>query len=281
MRRVAKGHFRNELRWRLFSSLGIASVFILLPPYARPQEARNDLPAFEVVSVKANHSGDPYFKISPRQPNIAKFSATNVTVQRLLTVAYGVEASMISGGPRWIESATFDIDAKGGKTPSLNDLLLMLQGLLADRFKLSTHWAPTEMSVYYLTAGKGGSKLHPSVCASSADGKAKDCGGFHFTPSGIRAIGAPVRDLVRALTDMTGRPVLDRTGLEGKFDFDFTFRLTVSPRGGGEQIMEERLDLPSSSIFNALPEQLGLKLQAGKASVSRLIVDYLEMPSGN
>jgi len=257
------------------SALGIASLLVLLPPSASPQAT------FDVASVKPNRSGDPYFKISPRQPNIAKFSATNVTVQRLLIVAYGVDASMISGGPRWIDSAHFDIDAKGDMAASSDILLAMLQELLADRFKLSTHWAPTETSVYYLVPIKNGPKLRPSACASPEQTKTENCGRFHFTPSGIRGTGVPLLDLARALTDMTGRPVLDKTGLEGRFDFDFTYRLTVSPRGGGEQVMEDRPDLPGTSIFNALPEQLGLKLQSAKTSVNRLVVDHLEMPSEN
>jgi uncharacterized protein (TIGR03435 family) len=188
---------------------------------------------------------------------------------------------MISGGPRWIDAATFDIDAKAGRAATADDLLQMLRELLADRFQLATHWAPTEMAVYDLVAARTGQKLRPNLCAAPGEGKTTDCGHFRFAAGGIRATGVPLSDLTRTLTDMTGRPVLDKTGLAGKFDFDFTFRLTVSPRGGGEQITEERPDLPGTSIFNALPEQLGLKLQSAKASVNRLIVDHLEMPSGN
>ena len=159
----------------------------------------------------------------------------------------------------------YDITAKaeGDGTPTRDQFRLTLQALLADRFQLKVHRNPTEMPVYALVVGKGGPKLKPG---SSVD-PAISGRGMNYT---LNMPKGTVAELAHILSREVDRPVLDQTGLEGTFDI----KLAYKP----EYVKNPE---PGTSVFTALQDQLGLKLEPTKAMIEMLTVDHVEKPSEN
>jgi uncharacterized protein (TIGR03435 family) len=245
-------------------------------------------PAFEVSTVKPNKSGssgsDSYFRDG-------RFTASNVTLKNLLQYrAYRIPASRIFDGPKWIDSEGFDVEAKTDgavadwlRTLTRDQLRVQTQGmfqqLLADRFKLAVHWETRDLPVYAMVVAKNGPILHPSQDPD---------GGFHtsahdgqFTAQNITA--AQLADaLTQELSRELGRVVIDKTGIQGKYDVSLKWvpessAALISGGTAGPALP------PNSgpSIFTAIQEQLGLKLKSAKAPVQVLVVDHAEMPSEN
>ena len=187
--------------------------------------APSPTPAFEVASVRQNKSG------SPRAPASilpgGRFSATNNTVRALILNAYGISASpsLLSGGPAWIDSDAYDIDARAeasaipssmsGK-PLWDKTRLMLRTLLADRFKLSIHREPKEMSIYELVVAKNGPKLKST--AADCNASVYTCHSFSGNPRRLTGTGIDMDDLAVELTYRGDRIVVDKTGIPGLFD---------------------------------------------------------------
>jgi uncharacterized protein (TIGR03435 family) len=226
------------------------------------------LPRFEAASVKPaqSRSGRPVM-----QPSPGGLRATNVTVKMLMKAAYRLDEASMSGGPGWLDTETFDISAKTtGKTDE-SQLRLMLQSLLADRFQLKVHRETKELSAFALgVAKKNGPDLHLADAPECVSGP---CGNFRKSPDG-RLTGERVsmNELARFLSGIAGRPVLDRTGLTGVFDL----KLQVS-----RETSESAPDPPGASLFTAVREQLGLKLEAIKAPVEFLVIDGAQKPTAN
>jgi uncharacterized protein (TIGR03435 family) len=251
---------------------------------------------FEVASVKPNNSGDTH------APSIilpgGRFTATNNPVRALIRNAYSITAeSRLQGGPAWIDSARYDIDAKAedGAIPmnAPNRVLweetrLMLRDLLANRFKLSMRAESKEIPVYELVVAKNGAKLQESKadCAASAFA----CHGFSGNPARLSGTGVDMYDLALILTDYSDRPVIDGTGLRGIFDIKMQWNphAASTPSADDAQrspaaISKEgvRPDLDSlPTIFGAV-EQLGLKLESRKAPVQVYTIEHVERASGN
>lgn len=250
--------------------------------------------SFEVATVK------PLDATNPHPPSVTisgdRFSATGMSVKELIKIAYDLNYGadqQVSGGPPWTQSERFDIEAKedpalGEKLQKLSSeergkqLREMLRGLLADRFKLQIHHASTELAVYELVTAKSGSKLMPSVAQSSpgnAESSKKPRSWIRFAGKGLlEGNDADAPTLVTALSmqpEIGGRLVIDRTGLTGKYDF--TLKWTPD--------MGQGADLPSAdagpTLFTALQDELGLKLQPTKAPVDVIIIDHVELPSAN
>ncbi len=176
----------------------------------------------------------------------------------LIAFAYDVRPHQIVDGPSWAESAGFDIVAKGDDDRQIR---AMVQKLLADRFGLTLHAATREMPVYALVVGKGGPKFHASEkenMSISGGGKGR-----------VMYQKATMALFAQNLAPPLGRTVVDRTGLAGEYDFT----LEWSP--------EEGMSTESPSLFTALQEQLGLKLESAKAPVKILVIDHAEKPSQN
>ena len=266
-------------------------------------------PVFEVASVKANKSGDNRMGIG-FQPG-GRFRATNVPLRELISAAYGtpqpLPAFQISGGAKWIESERFDVVAKapGDPQPGPNgpppEMFLMLRSLLAERFRLVVHREAKEMPVYALVLaradGKTGPQLHPSTtdCAAMmaairarggpppppAAGERMPCG-MRMFPGNLSGGASTMAQLSNVLARFVNRTVVDRTGLTGAFDLDLQWTPDQMPQGRGDPPPGlpplPAVDPNGPSIFTAVQEQLGLKLESTKAPVDVLVIDRAELP---
>jgi len=205
----------------------------------------------------------------------------------------------ITGGPSWLRSASYDINAKAEGNPSVEMIMSpMLQALFEDRFQLKIHREANEGSVYFLTVASGGPKLHPTVRGSCTpvltfpptqlQPDEKRCrvminGG---SPASVEVQGNTLDSFSRMLRVILDRPVIDKTGISGQFDF----RLEFSREGtklAAMPFVRDGVPAPASdptgspSIFTALQEQLGLKLESGRGPVEVLVIDHVERPPEN
>lgn len=243
-------------------------------------------PTFEVASVKPNKSGSTG---SHSGFSNDRFLATNVSLGSLIQyTAYDVSASRIVGGPSWLNSEMFDIDAKIDG-PTLEHLKTfdrvqarlekheIVQRMLADRFKLSVHWETRELPVYALVVAKNG----PRLTATKQPDKGIDADWSNGT---ITAKQVSIQDLAETLTQVLsrelGRVVIDRSGLTGRYDFT----LKWTPDDGAAAPASDGAQAPvdtGPSVFTAIQEQLGLKLESTKGPVKVLVIDHAEIPSAD
>jgi uncharacterized protein (TIGR03435 family) len=226
------------------------------------------LPQFDAVSIKPNTSDD---RGGSMRPIAGGFSAANLSVKMLIQSAYNVKPWQISGGPNWATTDHYDIEAKIDGNPTFQQRLDMLQPLLADRFQLKFHRETRQMPAYSLTLAKNGPKLSAT---------APDVRGYITPGRGLiegKAVSMPM--LANFLGGSLGQSVTDKTGLAGGFDI----KLEWTPTEGESNYTygDRPLDPNGSSIFTAIQEQLGLKLEAGKAPVELLVIDRVERPSAN
>lgn len=231
-------------------------IFILLVPSGVSGQAIPASPAFDVASVKQSAPGSSGGGITPG-PN--GLTAKNVTLLFCMRIAYNVQDYQISG-PSWLNTEQYDIVAKTGAPVSQDQLRLMLQTLLADRFGLVFHRQEATRSVYALTVGKNGPKLTEAKSDDSA-GITADVGHLAFT-------AASMSGLARRLSQQLHEPVSDLTGLKGVYNFTLDWQQDDNVSG--------------PSLFTAVQEQLGLKLEAQKAPIEVLVVDHAEkIPTAN
>jgi uncharacterized protein (TIGR03435 family) len=265
-------------------------------------QAPERLPSFEVASVKKNTSGDSRSPMRT-QPG-GRFTATNVRLKGLIATAFemadspSLVDSRILGGPDWIGSERYDIVAKSSTefrpSPDGPDrqLLLMLRSLLEDRFKLRAHRETRELPVYELVVARADGKLGPGLHKSPVDcdaliaagtrpsrqpGEPPPCG-LMGGPARTIAGGGTMQQLAANLTVRQERLVFDKTGLTGRFAFNLAWtpdRIpTEAPPPGIPPI-----DPNGPSLFTALQEQLGLKLEPAKGPVEVLVIDSIEHPT--
>lgn len=220
------------------------------------------------------------------------FSARNVPLRKVIQEAYGIyEEERLSGGPNDIETEKFDIEAKIDETSgidfkniSLGQRRLMLQALLADRFKLSVHHELKELPVYGLVIGKNGPKLQRSASDANSFGgiKGHDALVTHSGHGSLEVKSFAMSDLALTLHYWTGRIVVDKTGLTGRYDFSLRWSPMSDPASAtANPIDTQPSDSSSPSIFTALQEQLGLKLEPMKYPIDTIVIDHVEPPSEN
>jgi uncharacterized protein (TIGR03435 family) len=184
----------------------------------------------------------------------------------VIQVAYGVEDYQVSGGPGWLASDRYEIEAKAGSADaSKSDMAIMLQSLLADRFKLQLRRDVKDFPVYHLLIDKNGPKLRPMK-----DDETSRCGRDNSFACGLTNI----TNLAKALQYIMGRPVLDKTGLEGKFDILLDFDIY------SQRNQTPPPDYNKPSLATALQE-LGLRLEPNKASLPVLVVESIQRPTAN
>lgn len=268
-------------------------------------------PVFEVASIKVDKSGDGIHMMSRimNSPNDGRFYATNVTLKMLLRAAYGIQDSQISDAPSWIDSERYDVEAKADS--SVNDELRklspdqakaikqrMIQALLADRFKLALSRTTKELPVYALVIAKNGPKLQQSKETSPSPEEPnapKTPGSFkggHMMRMGngeLNAQQVPMAFLVQFLAQELGKPIIDKTGLAGSYNFTLQWtpeeghdRMPGGMPGGRPGPENATQPEPSGpSIFTAVQEQLGLKLESQKGPVEVLAIQHVERPSEN
>jgi uncharacterized protein (TIGR03435 family) len=247
------------------------------PPPPKPMAADANL-AFEVATIKPSEPGRPGQSILVGRGGSNMFTTTNTTLNDLITFAYGIHVRQIVGGAPWLESDKFDITAKPESPgiPNATQLRTMVQKLLAERFSLAFHSEKRELSAYVITVGKNGPKLAKNESGGNLPG---------FGGRGPGSVGVRNSTMAEFAGFLQGRildrPVVDQTGLSGKFDFTLDWRPdpTQLPPGANPQLppeVEARSDL-----FTSIQEQLGLKLEATKAPVEVYVVDKVQKPSEN
>jgi uncharacterized protein (TIGR03435 family) len=218
--------------------------------------------SFEVALVKLAAPGQNIGNIYQGGPGTAdpgRFMASNVALQGLLMHAFGVKTDQISS-PDWTRMVRLDIAAKVPEGTTKEQLNLMLQNLLAERFHLAYHTLKKEFLAYHLTVAKNGPKLKPSGLASSGPGMRinASCQGDHLTANGRDAAG-----VAQALESAVGARVVDKTGLTGTYDVELYFGIDRSGGGGVMNCQGVALDAPTA--LEAIEKQLGLKLEKTSA----------------
>ena len=255
-------------------------------------------PTFQAASIKQNASLGPSLHLVLRKPG-GRLTADNAPLKLLIQNAYAVQAYQILGGPGWINSDGYDIEAKPETDIDYKQMELMLQSLLAERFKLTLHRETRELPVYTLTAAKSGLKLplpKEGACVSPPPGAplpppqagaAMPCGtlGVGMGETGLRMQGnkVSITELVAELAAVLGVPVLDKTDFIGKFNVDLSFTPdeNIQGLGGTLSAAPPPPDPARPNIFTALQEQMGLKLTSSKGPVEVLVIDRVERPTAN
>jgi len=257
----------------------------MLPAQSPPRPAASE--AFDVVSVKRNPSHvNPYGGFVPNG-----FEAVAATAQQLISLAYGVSVTQILDAPSWIRTEAYDVTARTGRSTPASPASMtgMLQRLLADRFKLLAHREQREAPVYALlkvrTDGRLGARLHvaPLDCDSRAAKAPPGTPGLSICgidrgPGLSAGRTMTIAQLSGVLGSIVGRPVVDKTSLEGSYDWDLSW--TPTPGEPGPR-SEPAAAGDGISIFTAIQEQLGLKLESERGVIDALVIDRIERPTSN
>ena len=295
---------------RLIGTLLMSPAMILAGLSTHAQPPAGPTPQFEVASIKPNKSGDGRVMIG-MQPG-GRFTATNVPLRLLIRNAYQLQDSQIVGGPDWMSTERFDILAKAeegavsGPQPPPGQpgpIQLMLRALLADRFKLVVHNEDREMSVFALVLNRPDGKLGPNLTKSTTDctagagargaapppgppqpGQPMPCG-IRIGPGSMIVGGAPLSQVAAVISQFAGRIVIDKTGLTDSYDMTLNWtpdNMPQRPPGAPEPLINGvPIDPNGPSLFTAVVEQLGLKLDSQKAPLKVLVIDRAERPAEN
>jgi len=235
-------------------------------------------PSFEVATIKPANQNDKSRFIIMQGEN--RFVVKGYSLKLMIAAAYDVSPKVISGGPAWIESDHFDIEAltPGATKPVREEQMAMLRDLLLERFKLSFHREPKTTSIYELQVAKSGLRLKQSTAAESSPAALITTvfpDHLHL-PARNATMGEFVSVLQRAVLD---RPVVDKTGLKGRYDFDLDWAADESQFGGEVPVASE--NAPSPPFFTAIEQELGLRIEAKRGPVDALIVDMAQQPTAN
>jgi uncharacterized protein (TIGR03435 family) len=281
-------------------SLSLAGLFFVCLQ-AQPQASTPQ--SFEVASIKKHKPGDRRGGWPEFLPG-GKFTTSGAPLYILIAIAYDLpfQSDRLTGGPGWVKSeeGVYDIEAKAedGAIPAgmsararQAKMKLMLQGLLADRFKLVIHHETKELPVYALLAAKDGPKLHMSTMDE------KDCPEVPTREISCHQIGGgqgrglhgkavDMSDLVLFVANWTDRPMVDRTGIKGLFDVEtdgwLPFRPRPAPAPGAEPSAEDiAMADPARPTLQMVLARLGLRMETQKAPVEMYVIDHVEKPTEN
>jgi uncharacterized protein (TIGR03435 family) len=256
-------------------------------PPPKPMAADAD-PSFEVATIKPNNTGATSMQGLVIQGR--KFLTRASSLADLISFAYEVQAKQIVNAPDWYDKDRYDIEAVPEQegSPSPEQVRIMIRKLLTDRFALKFHHDEREMSAYVLTVGKDGPKLKPTQIQGTLPGIriGPATGGITLS-----MINATIPDFTGFLqTLVLDRPVVDRTSIQGRYDYQCTFAPDDSQFGGHPpQIPSQGNNTGSTdtaaaaapSLYDALSQELGLKLSAEKTAVKVMAIDHVEKPSAN
>jgi uncharacterized protein (TIGR03435 family) len=260
----------RQLLFVILATLASSPLTFAQPPAPPPTAAPL---TFEIATIKPTARTDGAWRLQPIPDG---YTGMDVSLFKLVQEAYGVfDAKLVTGGPPWIDRDKFDLEAKfnAAEIPNAKNLPYrqradMLQPLLADRFHLKVHFEKKEFPVFNLVIAKGGPKIHESRPATIDDGGIGiTC---HSTATGD--YGCTIANLVGLLRYSTGRTVIDKTGLTGRYDYFLHASRADSPNP---------TDTDAPSVFTAVQEQLGLKLEPATAPLDVLVIDSAEKPTAN
>jgi uncharacterized protein (TIGR03435 family) len=262
---------RGMKRTLLVPGLVVAATATLLAQASRP--------AFDVVSIKSNRSLQAGGGIAPPRGGI---NATNMPVLSLIGQAYELRPYQVVGGPDWIRTEKFDVIGRSDQNPQWPQLRLMLQTMLADRFKLTVHREKRDLTGYRLVVikeGALGAGLKPAVsCAQDAGRPRAECG-IPFRTGELSYPGVPIQRLADTLVAYVGGVIVDRTNLSGFFDIQLRWTPEFERRFGDPASAPIATDAPP--IFTAVQEQLGLRLEPQRVPTEVLVIDSIEKPTEN
>jgi uncharacterized protein (TIGR03435 family) len=242
---------------------------------AVPLVAQTVPPTFDVASIHPSKPGQTYGGIKAL-PGGHGYTARNVTVKLMISLMYKIPSRQIRGGPDWLDTEHWDVEARVDGSHSIDELHTMYQNLLVDRFQLKFHKEAQSGNIFALTVDPSGSKLRPNT--SQQDYSIPMNGDFAHT-AGVRVPMNYFTWWLGQVLQTDGRPVVDQTGLTGYYDFDLSFQPVLPPDASADALSPEIRDLPP--IFTALREQLGLKLTPTKGTFYDLVIDHIEHPSDN
>jgi uncharacterized protein (TIGR03435 family) len=308
---------------RSSSLAGVALVLAVCAVALRAQAPAASVAAqnFEVASVKPSNPNPtgPLGATPIVLPALGRLTAQNVTLRLLVMTAYNRQPFEIIGGPPWWNQNKYDITAKAADgSAKLDDMRLMLRGLLADRFKLKAHTETRDVPTYALVLARGVGKLGPKMKVSTDNcpdykeqqqkmleaiakggvsalqgmlgkpGENKPCSVTQIPPTpdnlalGFKATGQSLELLVTLLTQLSGRPVVNKTGLTGPYDFELT--ISLQTLAAIYQELGVTLPLPPNlpegpALMTTVQEDLGLKLDSQRGPSEVLVVDGAEMPT--
>ncbi|HEX4136944.1 MAG TPA: TIGR03435 family protein [Bryobacteraceae bacterium] len=275
------------MMWR-----GIVPALFVLASLAHGQSSSAQSPAshpfdaFEVATIRPTPpeglNGGRYI----RMQSAHRFQVKNYTVNGLIAAAYDLNPRTISGGPSWTDSSRYEIIAEtpGDLRPTYDDQMVMLRKLLADRFNLAAHREKKEFSIYELSVAKGGPKLKASAAPPDESPNLTSTV-FPAASGGIDHILLPARNvtmtqfasiLQRAILD---RPVVDHTGLTGRYEFDLDWTPDGTEFGGN--LPPGAPDSGKPGLYASMQQQLGLKIEPTRGLVEALVIDRLDKPSDN
>lgn len=262
---------------------GVARLWIFAVAVCALGQTAGTRPAFDVTSVKLRAGGAQYlaFRNDPRGVHLEG------PVSFLIRFAYAVQDYQMDGGPGWIHSDNYVVEGRSAAAHSPAEMRSMVQAMLEDRFGLRMHRETREGSIYSLVVARKGSKMKPWVegsCVDPAPGKPLEPGatacGYRPGASTLDAQGVAVGVLADFLSSIMGRPVVDRTGLSGRFDFRLEYKIDQAT-AGFQGAADANADDNRPTIFTALQEQLGLQLKADTGPREYLVIDRAERPSEN
>jgi len=283
-------------RWRQ-TLVSAAAVVVVAAPIgvglAQAPPARASQPAvpstltFEAASIKG-HDPNERGRVFGVTFNTGRLRLVNLTFGTIVRAAYGVSfphsipEERVSGGPEWMETDRFTIEATAGRPVTPEEMAAMLRNLLADRFKLRARVEPRELPIFALVMARPDRRLGPQLRPSEIDCKQTGRCGIGGGPGRFRLEATTMALLADSLTELTDRPVFDRTGLEGSFDGALEWMPTPDETqrlGGGDP---SRPPIESGpSLFTALQEQLGLRLSAERGPVDFLVIESAQKPTEN
>jgi uncharacterized protein (TIGR03435 family) len=294
----------------LLTGAPVAAALLIGLAGARPHaqvSVGSTTPRFIVASIKENKIGGgkkpgdaptPLGTGAVLPPQGTWFRARNATLRTLIRFAHGSDGDLstplrleefrVVGGPSWIGSNAFDIDANMPDGPrATGDAALMLRALLEERFALKAHREMQEMPVYALVRARGDGKLgdrlraRSETCVPGSEWVSREplrCG-VRFRPGWFFGNGVTMPGFATDLSRIVDRVVVDRTGLAGLFDFDVRYTRGAEAQPSPDVRPKSDADVPS--IFTALQEQLGLKLESTRAPMDVLVIDSVQRPSEN
>jgi uncharacterized protein (TIGR03435 family) len=279
----------------------VVALWLMPGSVAIAQSDPPPTPKFDVASIKPAAPGGRGMFIRPSAGG--RVTVTNMPLKVLIQLAYSIQPFQISGGPPWMESIHYDIEAKPDIPTKQTDWPVMLRALLADRFQLVLHKETKELPIYALVLARKDGKLGPGMTAAQEGactafdpskpppppGRGSSptlfCGTQFMSPRSITASAVPVENLIPMLSRTLGRTVINKTGLDGKYDIKMEYTpdenqlAQMAPPGTPPP--SAPADSSGPSLFTALQEQLGLKLESQKGPVEIFVIDKAEKPSEN
>ena len=279
---VERSHLKSRL---LLYKLSLLILATAVGAFTQSLEVRPAFEEFEVATIlqtAPSWTGGRFIRMQSANRLVAR----NHALKTLIAAAYKLSPKAITGGPAWVDSDRYDILAKtpGDVRPNLEEQMAMLRKLLSERFKLTFHREPKELSIYTLSIAKNGPKLRESTVSLNSTPAGPPPLIFIVSPQNVELPGRneSMQELASVMQrSALDRPVIDKTGLLGRYDFDLEWTPDETQFGGalGKPANPNESTVPG--LFTAIQQQLGLRLEAKRGLVELLVIDGIGRPKEN